>query len=221
MCRWNRLENLLVQGSKDREFSAKDALRPILTLLLDPDGEELRVLVVKEVVCVTEAIAFGTMIDAYQSMPDFMKAFISNGNASGPLNFKLSEREQAQMVELRDRVFRIWNLLRSSENFDPSLLWPILQVLPYTMNGLLWFGFIITNFLFIYFTCTRFYKQKEVLLLTVVCNYSKCFVLQVLEDPEVRNLSSRVVGGITRRFAARLLLQVLRSPATATATAPV
>lgn len=170
MCRWNRLENLLVQGSKDREFSAKDALRPILTLLLDPDGEELRVLVVKEAVCVTEAIAFGTMIDAYQSMPDFMKAFISNGNASGPLNFKLSEREQAQMVELRDRVFRIWNLLRSSENFDPSLLWPILQV---------------------------------------------------LEDPEVRNLSSRVVGGITRRFAARLLLQVLRSPATATATAPV
>ncbi|XP_042442441.1 protein ACTIVITY OF BC1 COMPLEX KINASE 3, chloroplastic-like isoform X1 [Zingiber officinale] len=162
--RWNRLENLLVQGSKDREFSTKDALQPILMLLLDPHGEELRDLVVKEAVCVTEAIAFGTMIDAYRSMPDFMKAFISNGNASGPFNFNLSEHEQAQMVELRDRVFRIWNLLRSSGNFDPSLLWPILQV---------------------------------------------------LEEQEVRNLSSRVVGGITQRFAARFLLQFLRSPATA------
>ncbi|KAG2565215.1 hypothetical protein PVAP13_7NG061417 [Panicum virgatum] len=37
--RWNRLENLLVQ---DREFAAKDALQPVLKLLLVPDGEELR-----------------------------------------------------------------------------------------------------------------------------------------------------------------------------------
>ncbi|MCH1922733.1 hypothetical protein L9G15_25300, partial [Shewanella sp. A3A] len=54
--RWNRLENLLVQGSQDREFAAKDALQPVLKLLLGPDGEELRVLVVKEAVRVTEAI---------------------------------------------------------------------------------------------------------------------------------------------------------------------
>nr|CAB3465623.1 unnamed protein product [Digitaria exilis] len=47
---WNRLENLLVQGRQDREFAAKDALQPVLKLLLGPDGEELRVLVVKEAV---------------------------------------------------------------------------------------------------------------------------------------------------------------------------
>lgn len=208
MCRWNRLENLLVQGSKDREFSTKDALQPILMLLLNPHGEELRDLVVKEAVCVTEAIAFGTMIDAYRSMPDFMKAFISNVNASGPFNFNLSEHEQAQMVELRDRVFRIWNLLRSSGNFDPSLLWPIFQVLPCTQ---------IPNFYFVHTQGLTGMPliQKEVLLPTVVCYDSKCFVLQVLEEQEVRNLSSRVVGGITQRFAARFLLQFLRSPATA------
>ncbi|KAF8377983.1 hypothetical protein HHK36_031372 [Tetracentron sinense] len=35
---WNRLENLLVQGRKDRDFSAKDALQPVLKLLLADFG---------------------------------------------------------------------------------------------------------------------------------------------------------------------------------------
>ncbi|CAL9196260.1 unnamed protein product [Musa hybrid cultivar] len=160
-CRWNRLENLLVQGRKDKDFTTKEALQPVLKLLLGPDGEELRVLLVKEAVCVTEAIVLGTMIDAYKSIPDFMKGLINNGNTSGP--FKLSDAEQARMLELRDRVLRIWSLLRSSDDFDPSLLQPILQV---------------------------------------------------LEEPEARNLGGRVFGGITQRLAARLLQQVLRYPTT-------
>ncbi|CAL9769167.1 unnamed protein product [Musa acuminata subsp. burmannicoides] len=159
--RWNRLENLLVQGRKDKDFTTKEALQPVLKLLLGPDGEELRVLLVKEAVCVTEAIVLGTMIDAYKSIPDFMKGLINNGNTSGP--FKLGDGEQARMLELRDRVLRIWSLLRSSDDFDPSLLQPILQV---------------------------------------------------LEEPEARNLGGRVFGGITQRLAARLLQQVLRYPTT-------
>ncbi|GJM88277.1 hypothetical protein PR202_ga04318 [Eleusine coracana subsp. coracana] len=124
---WNRLENLLVQGRQDREFAAKDALQPVLKLLLGPDGEELRVLVVKEAVRVTEAITIGTMIDSYNTAPEFVKTLVSNGNPGGP--FKLSDVEREQMIELRDRVFRIWGLLRSSDNFDPSILQPIVQVL--------------------------------------------------------------------------------------------
>lgn len=123
--RWNRLENLLVQGRKDRDFTAKDALQPVLKLLVAPDGEELRVLVVKESVRVTEAVVFGTMIDAYNSIPDFVKTLINNPNAIAP---KLSTAEQERMLELRDVVFRVWTLLRSSDNFDPSILQPILQV---------------------------------------------------------------------------------------------
>ncbi|XP_072976124.1 protein ACTIVITY OF BC1 COMPLEX KINASE 3, chloroplastic [Typha angustifolia] len=157
--RWNRLENLLVQGRKDRDFTTKEALQPVLKLLLGPGGEELRALVVKEAICVSEAITFGTLIDTYNSVPDFVKPFISNGSAAGP--FKLRDGEQEQMLELRDRVFRIWNLLRSSDNFDPSLLQPILQV---------------------------------------------------LQEPEARSLGGRVAGGITQRFAARWLQQILRSP---------
>ncbi|CAL4900052.1 unnamed protein product [Urochloa decumbens] len=125
--RWNRLENLLVQGRQDREFAAKDALQPVLKLLLGPDGEELRVLVVKEAVRVTEAITIGTLIDSYNAAPEFLKPLISSGNPGGP--FKFSEAEQEQMMELRDQVFRVWGLLRSSNNFDPSLLQPIVQVL--------------------------------------------------------------------------------------------
>ncbi|KAK3135879.1 hypothetical protein QOZ80_5BG0424650 [Eleusine coracana subsp. coracana] len=125
--RWNRLENLLVQGRQDREFAAKDALQPVLKLLLGPDGEELRVLVVKEAVRVTEAVTIGAMIDSYNTAPEFVKTLVSNGNPGGP--FKLSDVEREQMIELRDRVFRIWGLLRSSDNFDPSILQPIVQVL--------------------------------------------------------------------------------------------
>lgn len=125
-CRWNRLENLLIQGKKDRDFSAKDALQPVLKLLLGSDGEELRTLVIKEAVRVTEAFIWGTVIDTYNSLPNFMRALVVNGNATGPLVMSIAEQES--MIELRDQVFRIWGLLRSSESFDPALLQPILQV---------------------------------------------------------------------------------------------
>ncbi|KAL2540799.1 putative aarF domain-containing protein kinase [Abeliophyllum distichum] len=157
--RWNRLENLLVQGKKDKDFSAKDALQPVLKLLLGKDGEELRVLVIKEAVRVTEAVILGSVVESYNSMNELMRTLIFNGNAKGP--FAMSTAEQESMLELRAQVIRIWGLLRSSENFDPSILQPILQV---------------------------------------------------LQEPQARNLGGRVVGGITQRLAARLLQQVLRVP---------
>ncbi|KDP29017.1 hypothetical protein JCGZ_16406 [Jatropha curcas] len=125
--RWNRLENLLVEGRKDRDFSAKDALQPILQLLLAPDGEELRTLVIKEAVRITEAVVLGTIIDSYNSIPSVMRALIFNGNVTGPL--AINDMEIQSMLELRDKISRIWGLLRSSEDFDPALLQPILQVL--------------------------------------------------------------------------------------------
>lgn len=161
--RWNRLENLLVQGRKDRDFSAKDALQPVLKLLLGPEGEELRSLVIKEAVRVTESVVLGTVIETYNSMPNLVRNLISNGNVNeGPL-LTLSAPERESMMELRQQVLRIWALLRSSNNFDPSILQPILQV---------------------------------------------------LQEPEARNLGGRVIGGITQRLAARLLQQLLRMPPT-------
>lgn len=125
-CRWNRLENLLVQGRKDRDFSAKEALQPVLQVLLSPDGEVLRNLVIKEAVRVSEAFTLGTISDTYQYIPDFLRTLVFNGNAKEPL--MMSETERQSMIELRDQVIRIWRLLQSSNDFDPSLLQPILQV---------------------------------------------------------------------------------------------
>lgn len=53
-CRWNRLETLLAEGSKDSDYRAGDALQPVLGLLLGPEGEQLRRLVEQEAVRVTE-----------------------------------------------------------------------------------------------------------------------------------------------------------------------
>lgn len=52
-----------------------------------------------------------------------------------------------------------------------------------------------------YFDLSRFWNDW--------CNST----LQVLQEPEARSLGGRVAGGITQRLAARLLQQVLRSPA--------
>lgn len=119
--RWNRLENLLVQGSKDRDFSAKDALQPVLKLLLGPESADLQILVIKEAIRVTEAVIIGSAIDTYNSIPDFLRTLM--------LPLTISDSDRRSILELRDQVFRIWGLLRTSENFDPALLQPILQVL--------------------------------------------------------------------------------------------
>ncbi|KAG8501853.1 hypothetical protein CXB51_004675 [Gossypium anomalum] len=88
-------------------------------------GEELRTLVIKEAVRVTEAVTLCTFVDTYNSVPSFMRSLIFNGNGA----LAMSSAELQSMMELRDQVFRIWGLLRSSENFDPALLQPILQIL--------------------------------------------------------------------------------------------
>lgn len=125
--RWNRLEDLLVQGKMDRDFSAEDALKPVLKLLLGPDGEELRVLVIRESTRVTEAFMLGSMIDGYNSIPGPLKNLIVNNNTAGPSAMSTSEQES--LMELREQVSRIWKLLQSSDNFDPNVLQPILLVL--------------------------------------------------------------------------------------------
>lgn len=117
---------MLVQGRQDRDFNAKDALQPVLKLLLGPDGEELRDLVIKEAVRVTEAIVVGSVIESYNLVPDLIRTLIFNVNGTGP--FVMNSAEQESMLELRAQVLRIWGLLRSSDNFDPSILQPLLQV---------------------------------------------------------------------------------------------
>lgn len=96
-----------------------------MRLLLDPHGEELQVLVIKEAVHVMEAIVLASAIDTYNSIPYFMRVWL-NADANGPL--KMSNVELKSLMDLRDQVFRIWGLLQTSNSFDPELLQPVLQV---------------------------------------------------------------------------------------------
>lgn len=93
---------------------------------MSPDGEVLRNLVIKEAIRVSEAFTLGTISETYRYVPDFLRNLVFNGNAKDPL--MMSETERQSIVELRDQVIRIWRLLQSSNDFDPSLLLPILQV---------------------------------------------------------------------------------------------
>ncbi|GJY94698.1 hypothetical protein Tco_0511059 [Tanacetum coccineum] len=79
----NRLENLLVQGKQDRDFLTNEALQPVLKLLSGPEGKELRTLVIKEAIRVTEENTIGIMVDTYNSIPAPLKTFIPNGNGIG------------------------------------------------------------------------------------------------------------------------------------------
>ncbi|KAL0436790.1 UNVERIFIED_CONTAM: protein ACTIVITY OF BC1 COMPLEX kinase, chloroplastic [Sesamum radiatum] len=192
---WNRLENLLVQGKKDSDFNAKDALQPVLKLLLGADGEELRVLVIKEAVRVTEAIILGSVVESYKSIPDVIRTLVFNFSATGPL--VMNSAEQESMLELRAQVFRIWELLRSSDNFDPRHIYAR-SLNFYKYSSYVWSGSILWHEL-----------RSSVML-----------AAKVLQEPEARNLGGRVVGGITQRLAARLLQQVLRDPPTVSSPTP-
>jgi aarF domain-containing kinase len=122
LCRWNRLENLLVQGSKDSDYRASDVLQPVLNLLLGEGGEELRRLVEKEAIRVTEALVIGTAIDGYRSVPQPLKAILGSNIV------RVKESDEVSMLALRDQVMRIWGLLRRSSGFDPAMLQPIVEV---------------------------------------------------------------------------------------------
>lgn len=72
-----------------------------------------------------EAIVLASSIDAYNSIPYFMRV-LPNSYANGP--FIMSNVELKSLMDLRDQVFRIWSLLQTSKSFDPELLQPVLQV---------------------------------------------------------------------------------------------
>eukprot|EP00245_Coleochaete_scutata_P012861 TRINITY_DN5047_c0_g2_i1.p1 TRINITY_DN5047_c0_g2~~TRINITY_DN5047_c0_g2_i1.p1 ORF type:complete len:816 (+),score=191.42 TRINITY_DN5047_c0_g2_i1:218-2665(+) len=127
--RWNRLENLLMQGKKDSDYRASEALQPLLALLLGPEGQRLRLLVEKEAVRVMEALILGGILDASQQVPSVVRDAFRGSGGSAPALVRLRESEQEELLELRDQVLRIWTLLRSSASFDPATLQPLVDVL--------------------------------------------------------------------------------------------
>ncbi|GAQ87787.1 UbiB/Aminoglycoside phosphotransferase domain containing protein [Klebsormidium nitens] len=132
--RWNRLETLLAEGSKDSDYRAGEALQPVLGLLLGPGGEQLRRLVEQEAVRVTEALVIGQMLETARMLPTPLQGlvpFSPAGTRIGTLALGtgLKPEDEVRLLQLRAQVLRVWDLLRNDKGFDPASLQPILQVL--------------------------------------------------------------------------------------------
>lgn len=127
--RWNRLENLLEQGAKSSDYIAGDAMRPLLQLLLEPDGAPLRRLVEGEAVRVMEALLLGPAIDGSLPPPFGLPLVPGVRGLLLPTTASFRESERSALLELRARVLRCWALLRRSSTFDLASLQPIVEVL--------------------------------------------------------------------------------------------
>eukprot|EP00850_Spirogloea_muscicola_P018939 SM000179S03411 [mRNA] locus=s179:170051:173945:+ [translate_table: standard] len=128
--RWSRLENLLQQGRKDVDYSASDALQPLLMLLLGREGEPLRRLVEAEAVRVMEAMILGMVIEGARAVPQPLQALLpGNGIGAAWMPVQVRDIDRAAMLELRDQVLRVWALLNTSAGFQPSMLQPLVEVL--------------------------------------------------------------------------------------------
>lgn len=145
--RWNRLENLLKQGKRDRDYRASQALQPVLDLLLGPDGAPLRTLVVRESIRVSEALVLGSVIEGLDRISGASPSLSRPPLTAGPVAamalaaaggmgvlsggglLRLKDAEQAEMMELRRQVLSCWALLQSTSGFDPASLLPLVEII--------------------------------------------------------------------------------------------
>ncbi|KAI5389556.1 hypothetical protein KIW84_075008 [Lathyrus oleraceus] len=119
---WSRLEDLLIQGIMDSDFSAKEALQPVVKVLLSPDGEVIRTLVIKEVVRVSEAFTLSSISDTYKSVSDFIRTLVFNGNANGPLMLSESEMPKHEYIEYFGQDYALHVAPSNMENESTRLL---------------------------------------------------------------------------------------------------
>ena len=110
--RWNRLENLLREGSKNDDYNGSEVIPPLIELVVGEDapGEvnELRPLVEAEAIKVLEALLLGQSVEAARSeqlapvvalLPEQLKRL-------PPIKVG-SPEEEARMMELRTQVLRV------------------------------------------------------------------------------------------------------------------
>ena len=132
--RWNRLENLLREGSKNDDYNGSEVIPPLIELVVGEDkpGEinELRPLVEAEAIKVLEALLLGQSVEVARSeqlapvvalLPEQLKRL-------PPIKVG-SPEEEARMMALRTQVLRVTEMLSSSKGFDPNALQPLTDAL--------------------------------------------------------------------------------------------
>lgn len=134
--RWNRLENLLREGSKSEDYSARDVIPPLVELIVGEDDPEtgakntLRPLVEAEAIKVVEALLLGqSMVAARSDQLAPVVALLPEPLRRLPPIKVGTPEDEKQMMKLRDQVIRVTELLSSSKGFDPSALTPFAEAL--------------------------------------------------------------------------------------------
>uniref|UniRef100_A0A7S0RXD1 Protein kinase domain-containing protein n=1 Tax=Pyramimonas obovata TaxID=1411642 RepID=A0A7S0RXD1_9CHLO len=124
--RWGRLENLLREGGKESDFNASEVIKPIVELVLaDDEDNQLRPLVESEVVRVAEALSLGALIEGTRGRD--LEGVPAPVQSALMLRSR-SLQDEAEILELRAQVLRVWDLLSSSKGFDPAVLQPLFQI---------------------------------------------------------------------------------------------
>ena len=107
--RWNRLENLLREGSKSDDYDAAAVVPPLIELAIGEDkpGEAkntLRPLIEAETVKVLEAILLGSAMDSAKSdaLAPIVAALPAELRALPPLTFGNAKQEAKLLVQLQD-----------------------------------------------------------------------------------------------------------------------
>ncbi len=133
--RWNRLENLLREGRKSDDYNAAGVIPPLIELAIGEDkpGEEkniLRPLIEAETVKVLEAILLGGAMEGARSdaLAPIIAALPEQFRALPPLTMG-SAKQEKKLMEKRDQVLRVVELLSSSKGFDPQALQPFAEAL--------------------------------------------------------------------------------------------
>jgi len=133
--RWNRLENLLREGRKSDDYNAAGVIPPLIELAIGEDkpGEDknvLRPLIEAETVKVLEAILLGGALESARSdaLAPIIAALPEQFRTLPPLTLGNAKQEK-KLMEKREQVLRIVELLSSSKGFDPQALQPFAEAL--------------------------------------------------------------------------------------------
>ena len=114
--RWNRLENLLRESGKSEDSTSDATLAPLLEILLSEGegSEEVRELVEREAVRVTEAMLLGTALDAARddSSSAGAVARLLQEQLGESVPALLPSRDQVEMLRLRAQVLRVWGYIQ-------------------------------------------------------------------------------------------------------------
>jgi len=122
--RWNRLENLLREGSKNSEFNAEDVLPPLLDLALDNDNGKntLRPLIEKETIKVIEALMLTSANDIAKdpNLKPLVDALPEQIKSLPPITIGGSVAQKKDLERTRESVSRCFQLYANASSSSSS-----------------------------------------------------------------------------------------------------